>query len=49
VLETFQQLEESIYRSAGIPADATKKFYTKIKMSDGSSHQIWTVLIDGID
>ena len=46
VMERFQDLEERIYRANGIPVEATKKFYVNIKMSDGTAHQIWTVVID---
>jgi len=35
-----------IYRAAGIPDEIVKRKYVSIEMSDGTRHDIWTVVID---
>ena len=44
--ERMLDLEERIYKAAGIPSEVYDKFYVKIKMSDGTKQQIWTVVLD---
>ena len=46
VSDRLQDLEARIYRVAEIPQEIVQKFYVEIKMSDGTVHWIWTVIID---
>lgn len=46
VMDRMAELEQQIYDHAQIPRSAVSKKYVTIQMSDGSEHDIWTVVID---
>lgn len=47
-LVRMKELEREIYEAAGIPMDAVRMRYVPIEMSDGTKHEIWTVVVDAL-
>jgi hypothetical protein len=45
-MERLAQIEERMYELASIPKEYTKKEFVTVNMKDGTSHKIWTVIID---
>ena len=45
-MERIAALERMIYEAADIQSGSFVKKYVSIKISDGTEHQIWTVVVD---
>ena len=45
-MERIAALERMIYEAADIQSGSFVTNYVSIKMSDGTEHQIWTVVVD---